>query len=390
VETKRPYGSGYLKETAEGSNRWRLRIDLGPDPVTGKRRRRMWTFEAKGLKMANRKASQLLAALELEEPSGTQMSVAKFFAEYMVFSASRGRAPTTLHHYQLAFDGFFSSAIGAIPLASLTTHHLDSLYAAAMQRPKPLSPATVKKYHAVISAALNQAVRWKWLSTNPALHVTLPTATIKELEVPTPDEVRRLIVAANERSALLGAFVLVAAVTGCRRGELAALQWKHLDGDSLLINSSAYAVGGVRGVKSTKSGRERRVNVDAPLLEFLKQWRERCEALASEFGVDYSDACFIFSSRPDGASPVNVDTMSTAFVRIARSCELPHVHLHSLRHFAATELISSGIDPRAAATRLGHANPALTLQVYAHATNERLRHAASIGSRVLEGLPTPE
>lgn len=390
MATKRPYGSGYLVETEEGSNKWRLRVELGLDPVTGKRRRRMWTFEAKGQKMANRMANQLLNELEEAEPSGSRMTVSHFFNEFMIFSEARGRAPTTLHHYRLAFDGFFATAIGHVPLEDLTTHHLDSLYSAAMTREKPLSPASIKKYHAVISAALNQAVKWKWVTSNPALHVTLPTAKKHELKVPTPDEVRQLIIAAQERSDLLGMFVLLAAVTGCRRGELAALRWRHLEGDTLVVKSSAYAVGGIRGVKSTKSGRERRVVIDESLLQLLTQWKTRCEELARSFDVDYFDNAFIFSARPDGASPINVDTISTSFVRIARACGLPHVHLHSLRHFAATELISSGIDPRAAATRLGHANPTLTLQTYAHATNERQRHAATVGSRVLEGLHSAE
>ena len=55
---------------------------------------------------------------------------------------------------------------------------------------------------------------------------------------------------------------------------------------------------------------------------------------------------------------------------------LRHVHLHSLRHFAATELLAAGVNPRDAANRLGHADPLLTLRVYAHASDERQRDAA--------------
>jgi integrase len=57
---------------------------------------------------------------------------------------------------------------------------------------------------------------------------------------------------------------------------------------------------------------------------------------------------------------------------------MPHVHLHSLRHFAATEMLSAGIDPRNAAEVLGHANPSLTLSLYGHPTNERQRQAAVV------------
>lgn len=56
---------------------------------------------------------------------------------------------------------------------------------------------------------------------------------------------------------------------------------------------------------------------------------------------------------------------------------MPHVHLHSLRHFAATELIGSGVNPRDAADLLGHADPSRTLRVYAHATTDRQHLAAA-------------
>jgi integrase len=41
--------------------------------------------------------------------------------------------------------------------------------------------------------------------------------------------------------------------------------------------------------------------------------------------------------------------------------------LHDLRHWSATTSIAAGHDVRAVATRLGHANPSMTLRVYAHA-----------------------
>ena len=41
--------------------------------------------------------------------------------------------------------------------------------------------------------------------------------------------------------------------------------------------------------------------------------------------------------------------------------------LHDLRHWSATVAIGQGHDVRTVAGRLGHANPAMTLRVYAHA-----------------------
>jgi integrase len=235
----------------------------------------------------------------------------------------------------------------------------------------------------VISSALTQAVKWGWLEHNVATRTTRPVLEHRELQVPTADEVNSLIDASWSRSPVLGMFVVVAAVTGCRRGELAALRWSDIDGEVLTVRASAYAVGSMRGIKSTKSGRVRRILIGPALQSELAKWRSSCEKTALDWNVPYASTSFVFASRPDGSEPVNVNTMTSSFRSVADGLGLGHVHLHSLRHFAATDLIASGLDVRDAATRLGHSTPMLTLNVYGHATELRQREAAGIGDRVV-------
>jgi integrase len=80
---------------------------------------------------------------------------------------------------------------------------------------------------------------------------------------------------------------------------------------------------------------------------------------------------------------VNPDTLSAVVHNLCRDLGMPHVHLHSLRHYAATELIGAGVNPRDAAEILGHADPALTLRVYTHGTTERQRQGGEVLGRVL-------
>lgn len=237
-----------------------------------------------------------------------------------------------------------------------------------------------------MAAALNQAVKWGWLERSPASRVTLPDVASRRPQIPTSQEVQALIAACRTRSERLGMFVLVAAVTGCRRGEIAALRWADLVGDGLKIRASAFDVGDEHGVKATKTGKERVVIVDPLLRGALDAWHARCVEMASAFGVTLSPDSFIFSARPDGARPVNVHTVSSGLRLAADSIGLRHVHMHSLRHFAATELLGSGLNARDTADRLGHADPSVTLRTYTHATIERQRLAAVIGGRILEGL----
>ena len=54
-------------------------------------------------------------------------------------------------------------------------------------------------------------------------------------------------------------------------------------------------------------------------------------------------------------------------------------HLHALRHYSATELLTAGVDLRAVAGRLGHGGGgATTLRVYTAWVAESDRRAAQI------------
>ena len=60
---------------------------------------------------------------------------------------------------------------------------------------------------------------------------------------------------------------------------------------------------------------------------------------------------------------------------------LPPARLHDLRHIHATTLLLAGVPVHVVAARLGHADPSITLRVYAHVVNEQLAEAADIFAR---------
>jgi integrase len=71
------------------------------------------------------------------------------------------------------------------------------------------------------------------------------------------------------------------------------------------------------------------------------------------------------------------DHVSHAFERWRDRLGLPHLHLHSLRHFSATQLAAAGVGVRTIADRLGH-DPTMTLRVYAHRDEVADRSAADV------------
>lgn len=360
MASRRSYGTGSLVERPVGSGKWMFRYIEGVDPISGKFRRRTVTVTAKTKTAAQTQARKILAEVD-EVTAGTSATLNQLLAEWMKFQTGRGRSPTTLYGYQSLIDHHVSDALGDVKIGELTAHQLDSLYGKCSRSGK--SRRTIRNIHNVISAALNQGVRWGWLDKNPALRATLPETNALKVESPSPEQARQLISTCQARSELLGAFVFIAAVTGCRRGEVAALRWSSLQKDFLVINQSAYAVKGDVGIKSTKTGRERIVYLDTTVQEWFEYWRDRCEKNAEDYGVELTPDSFELSSMPDGSRFVNLDTMSREVRRVADRLGMKSIHLHSLRHFVATELLAAGITANDAAEMLGHADPSLTMRV---------------------------
>ena len=87
--------------------------------------------------------------------------------------------------------------------------------------------------------------------------------------------------------------------------------------------------------------------------------------------------------------PIYPDTVTSLMTKLIRAhnkpeqglwpkAQLPHARLHDLRHLHATTLLLSGVPVHVVAARLGHADPAITLRVYAHVIRSAEAAAADI------------
>ena len=162
---------------------------------------------------------------------------------------------------------------------------------------------------------------------------------------------RRLFAA--EQSLLL---VRLAADSGARRGELAALRLSDLDGRVLTIERSLSA--GVLG--STKSGRTRRVTLGSGTADMIRR-HVRAWAARAEPEQDW-----LFSPSPRRSAYMTAGALSRRLTRLGKAARVEHAALHRLRHGVATYLVDRGRLLKAQA-RLGHRDPATTLRHYSHA-----------------------
>ena len=200
------------------------------------------------------------------------------------------------------------------------------------------------------------------------------------------DVVQQLIGAAeSEGNVVLATAIALAAVTGARRGELCALRWTDVDWQKrvLRIRNSLTVLRRVPSVGPTKTHQRRDVSIDEALGALLEKRRVDQERFAEQIGTSLVADAYILSRSADGSYPCLPDGLSLAYSRLVKSLGVGG-HFHELRHFSATELIGRGVDVRTVAGRLGHADPSVTLRVYAHALEQRDREAAELlGSAVL-------
>lgn len=254
----------------------------------------------------------------------------------------------------------------------------------------PMSASAIRQVHWIISAALGAAVRWEWIRSNPADIAKKPKQPRPDPDPPTPEEAARIVAAAWEQDDEWGALVWLVMMTGMRRAEVLALRWSDVDlSTGMLSIRRNYVRSQGRGIeKDTKTHQMRRISLDPETVVMLAAHRLRCEEQVRGIGIEPSDRAFLFSYQPLRDGPADPSATTHRYGQMCAELGIAS-HLHALRHYSATELLTAGVDLRTVAGRLGHGGGgATTLRVYAAWVGESDRRASEIlGSRVT--LPRP-
>jgi integrase len=376
---------GTMKERTPGT--WQLRVYTGTDPRTGNPRQSTKTFKG-----GKRAAESALASFvtEVEQgrtPLSSSTTVAELLDKYIEYQTPMLQ-PTTIRGYGVKARKI-KPVLGSLKVSKLTAQELDRAYRGWLA--EGLEPATVRHFHTLLSAALNQAVRWGVVPFAVTDRATPPPARNKGVPEIAPETVQALIRAAeHSRAPLLPATIALAAITGCRRGELAGLRWSDLNTTAGTIKVQRAIKLGLDGklvVGPTKSHADRTISLDPLTISVLSRRLVEANKTAEDAGVQLDPDGYIISYDPTGAEPMNPDSISQAYGRVAARAGIK-VRFHDLRHFAATQLIGAGIDVRTVAERLGHADPSITLRVYASAIEAKDREAAAVLGRLVVGEPS--
>jgi integrase len=370
---------GTLQGAGEG--RWRLRVFVGREG--GKVRHVNRNFNG-NKRQAQGALAKLVADIERQQVATRLAGTLGELIDDWLDDISPRRSAYTIQEYRRIVSKTIKPALGRTRVDRLTPRQLDDFYR-SLER-DGLSGSSIHQHHSILHASLKRAVKWGLLATNPADRATAPRPARSSAAAPAVADVQKLIAAADDDGDnVLATAIALGAMTGARRGELCALRWSDLNRDRgvLRIARSLTVVAAKPNEGPTKTHQRRDIAIDPALASLLAARREQQERFAALAGLDLVDDPFVLSRCSDGSAPCLPDGLSNAYARLVKRLGIV-THFHELRHFSATAAIAEGIDVRTVAGRLGHADPSLTLRVYAHALEARDGQLAGIlGTTVL-------
>lgn len=168
------------------------------------------------------------------------------------------------------------------------------------------------------------------------------------------------------------AFFRLLAYTGMRKSEVLALQWKDIDtfNKELHVNKTlAVDEFGNVIIQSPKTRASRRViSLDTETLSILNNWKLQQKEEYLKLGYNTSSKeQHVFTTVKNTLYIPN--TVNDWLRYILKKYNLPRITPHGFRHTHASLLLEAGESVKVVQQRLGHENSKVTLDIYAHITN---------------------
>ena len=233
-----------------------------------------------------------------------------------------------------------------------------------------LSSRTILHHHRLISVIMQSAVYDEIISMNPCQRTKAPKVESKEAAYLSDEEAEHLLNLVLEKGCHpFDIIVVMLLQTGMRRGECCGLCWTDIDFENCTVNiDKALLYLPEKGIfeDDPKTYSSKRViTVGRDVMDILADYKKWQDSEAERLGDKWGNSGRVFAS-PRGTM-INPDSVTKWFHNFVKENDLPYVSIHSLRHTAASILISHGVPITTTAKRLGHSTSATTTRIYAHA-----------------------
>ncbi len=241
---------------------------------------------------------------------------------------------------------------------------------------KGLSANSVNGIITVVQSSLKIAYSLGIIIEYSADKIKRPKATEKKVECFSLSEQKKIEQYISEKGQLKLFGILLCLYTGLRLGELLALEWTDIDfvKAELTVNKTCHdgklkngAFGRITDTPKTLSS-IRTIPIPKQLLPMLKHAKRK------------SHSRYVVSNGDKG---ISVRSYQRTFEVILQKLNIPHRGFHSLRHTFATRALECGMDVKTLSEILGHKNPVVTLNRYAHSLMEHKKEMMNLVGKLL-------
>lgn len=337
------------------------------DYTWDKHRRRV-TLQTKNKADAERLAQRHLA--RIIEGAAPQVTLGELAVKYLNLSRIEKRSWKSDKVLVRGLLEHFGTRRVLVDIKPLDIQQFKAILSQRIGRRGQLSHATVNRHLAMLKAMYNRAIEWEMFNRpNPAAKVKLYQES-RKAEYFSPDEVRRLLLAARQISETATTeirryflyILLTAIMTGMRLGEILHLRWADIAGDFITVRA-----------EHSKNKRQRQVPAAPALLDALKRLPSVGGDLVFPVRRSLED---VKQDRPP-SGPASSD----AIAKVWKACKAlagvrPGARFHLTRHTLASMMVQRGVDIVTVQEILGHSDIKLT-QIYSHSSQEKKALAVS-------------
>ena len=274
----------------------------------------------------------------------------------------------TYTRYKEIVDQHIIPQLGDLELSEITPYVLqcyitELLKCGNLRTGKGLSANSVNSIITAIQNTLKTAYSLGMVSEYTGDKIKRPRTSEKKVECFSMSEQKKIeqYILNEENTRLFG--VLLCLYTGLRIGELLALEWSDIDmrKGELRVNKTCHygkdengEFGRITDIPKTQSS-IRTIPIPKQLMPHLREVKKK------------SRSTHIVSN---GENLISIRSYQRSFASLLKRLNIQHRGFHSLRHTFATRALECGMDVKTLSEILGHKNPTVTLNRYAHSLME--------------------
>lgn len=374
----------------DGTKRWMFKTYLGINSVTGKQdtamRRNFATRREAKAAMERVKVQYQNGELACQQQSNGDLfqEVFDLWKENYEYTVKESTFVKTVEQFKVhVLPEFGHKSMSSITVADVQKFINRKAKTYVKFRDLKIDIARIFEY----------AITLGIVDSNPAEKISIPRKVEKIDKVErknyySRDELKEFLKLCYEQQPFhIFMFFQLLSASGCRRGEILALEWCNVDFENQCIHIKQNLARGkdrrlYLDYPKTRHSK-RTISLDLETMKYLDQWRslQRQEMLKLGFNTLSNKNQLVFANQNN--SFIQLSKPRTWMLQNIKKNNLREITVHGFRHTHATLLLEAGVAPKVISERLGHASIQITLDLYSHVTEKMETEVPNVFAKVM-------